>query len=60
MPVTVIIGIPAILYFAIAEFLYSSFFRHGRIAAAIDVPRNVTAITSVASMIQVFIDAVYA
>ena len=58
MPVTVIIGIPAILYFAIAEFLYSSFFRHGRMAAAIAVPRKVTAITSVASMTHVFIVAV--
>ena len=46
------------LYFAIAEFWYRLFFRHGRIAAAIEVPKKVTAITSVASMIHVFIDAV--
>ena len=49
MPVTVINGIPATLYFAIGEFSYRSFFRHGRIIAAMDVPKNVTAITSVAS-----------
>src|SRR5213082_3278016 len=58
VPVTVIIGMPAHLYFAIAEFWYRLFFRHGRIAAAIEVPKNVTATTSVASMIHVFIDAV--
>src|SRR5215813_12871751 len=60
VPVTVIIGMPAILYFAIAEFWYRLFFLHGRIAAAMQVPKNVTAITSVASMIHVFICDVYA
>ena len=46
-------GIPAILYRAIGELSYSRFFLHGRIIAAIAEPRNVTAITSVASRIQV-------
>ena len=48
-PVTVISGNPRNLYRAIAEFAYSGFFRYGRIIAAIDVPKNVTAITNVAS-----------
>src|SRR5918995_833653 len=52
-PVTVMRGTPPILYLAIAEFSYSLFFRYGRIIAAIAVPRNVTAITRVASRINV-------
>src|ERR1041384_1986228 len=46
-PAIVISGMPATLYRAIGEFWYSAFFRHGRMIAAIAVPRNVTAITSV-------------
>src|SRR5438105_12075837 len=60
VPVRVISGIPATLYRAIGEFSYSAFLRHGSMAAAIAVPRNVTAITSVASMIHIFIVCVYA
>ncbi|MGZ4115709.1 MAG: hypothetical protein ACXVPR_07100 [Actinomycetota bacterium] len=48
-PETVISGMPATLYRAIGEFWYRLGFRHGRIIAAIAVPKNVTAITSVAS-----------
>ena len=59
-PVTVINGNPRILYRAIAEFAYSDFFRYGRIIAAIAVPKNVTAITSVASRMYVENLAVYA
>src|SRR6266542_6995407 len=52
-PDTVMRGIPATVYLAIGEFWYSCFFRHGRIAAAIAVPKNVTAMTKVASRMYV-------
>ena len=47
-PVMVITGIPAILKRAIGEFSKMSFLRHGMMAAATTVPRNVIAITPVA------------
>src|SRR6266508_863067 len=59
-PDTVMSGIPATVYLAIGEFWYRVFFRHGRIAAAIAVPRNVTAMTRVASRMYVAKLLVYA
>ena len=47
-------GTPAILYRAIGEFWKMSGRRQGRIAAAIDVPRKVIAITPVAQRNQVW------
>src|SRR5205823_571551 len=47
-PVMVMTGMPAIRKREIGEFWKMSFRRQGRIAAAIDVPRNVIAITPVA------------
>src|SRR5207237_4738663 len=47
-------GTPAILYRAIGEFWKMSGRRQGRIAAAIEVPRNVIAITPVAQRNQVW------
>src|ERR687891_2252374 len=58
-PVMVMSGIPATLYLAIGEFSYNRFLRYGRIIAAIDVPKNVTAMTSVASRMNVAKSDVY-
>ena len=52
-PASVMSGMPRTLYRAIGEFLNSSFFRHGRMIAAIAVPKNVIAMTSVASRMNV-------
>src|ERR1700737_3787924 len=48
-PVIVITGMPATLKRAIGEFSKISFRRQGMMAAAMTVPRNVTAITAVAA-----------
>src|SRR6202162_4731605 len=53
-PVTVITGMPAIRRREIGEFSNISFRRQGRMAAAIEVPRKVIAITPVAQRNQVW------
>src|SRR5919109_2107403 len=57
---TVISGTGPIRYLATTEFSNSSGLRQGRIIAATRVPKNVTAMTSVASRMNVLNSAVYA